>query len=121
MKFFMSAFLLIVFFVSVSFAAGDSLMAYFSYRMQSPNVVTAQKMPYNYGYTWSLSKSADYSVPSGVTIQLIKVRSGGKLCLKTYTDNDTLYPAAGDYEPLCVRKIFLSGTTADTITLYGNH
>lgn len=108
-------------FIGLVFAGSDSLVAYFGERVKRPDVVDAQRAPFNYVYQRVRAvDSSNYTPPAGVTIQQIKALKAGNIRFKTWTDSTIIKLAAGIVEPISVRKVFDSLTTADSIIFYGH-
>ena len=108
-----------VLFVSAfAFAGSDSLTANYAESYMNNQRVIAQQGPYNYVRNVSLA-STDWTPPAGVTIQMLKIAHAGALKIATWTDTATCYEAQNDFEFVCVRRIFKTGTTADSIVVYG--
>lgn len=99
-------------------AGKDSLTAYYSESVTYPSRVTAQQPPFNYIANVSIA-SADWTPPAGVTVQLLLVKVGGSLKIATWTDTATLYPGNYDFIPVNTRRVFKTGTSADSIVACG--
>jgi hypothetical protein len=114
--------LFVVLCASLCFAGGnDSLMSYYLGRsgaVSNNEAVIGQQGPYGYQANVSLA-SADWTAPATVSISGIYVGIAGEIKIATYTDTATWHCAKGFYIPVMARRIFKTGTTADSLVVLG--
>jgi hypothetical protein len=111
------ALLLVCSFVPI-LAASDSSVSHYSDAVINYTRVIAQQGPFNYIKNVSLA-STDFVVPTGVTVQLVTNAHAGDLKVATWTDTATLYQGSNDIAWVNARRIFKTGTTADSIVVWG--
>ena len=117
MNTFRSGFLVLVLFV-LSFAGSDSTASYYVEGIYNPNKVVAQQAPFGYMKNVDLS-STDWTATAGTTIQFVFVGKAGIIKIATWTDTAAWDVPAGFFIPVMARRIFRTGTNADSIVVMG--